>query len=351
MTPPIILTGMHRSGTSVVAALLQRLGIDMGQRLVEADFRNPLGYHEDVDFVDLQRRMLQRHLPTDDGGVPDWGWTESESVTGAGHAADRPLAAELLVSRARDGRPWGWKDPRTTLLLDFWNDTAAEVLGSAPRYVLVYRFPWEVADSVQRLADAALLRHPSYGYRIWGYYNRRLLDFYRRNRERCLLVSTNALLPAVDRLAALLHDKLGVLVARPAGGLASLVSPQLFVSPRGCDAQVALVSQAYPESLALLRELDEAADVSAAGLWPAGATFPPASMPDELARLFLARVLESERERAVLEQEVAGLRHRLRESKEQRGILGLMRRAKRTMLGWCDPLAGRIFGWRKESKS
>lgn len=351
MTPPLILTGMHRSGTSLVASLMQRLGIDMGERLIPADFRNPRGYHEDADFVDLHRRMVRRDLPEDDGGFPDWGWTESEATPMVDHGDVRPVAAELLVARAAAGRPWGWKDPRTTLVLDFWNQVSTEVLGTPPLGVFIYRFPWEVADSVQRLADAALLRHPSYGYRIWTFYNRRLLDFYRRHSDRCLLISTNAILAAVDRLASLLEDKLRVRVACPPGGLQPLVSPDLFLSPGVCDAEVAFASHAYPESLSLLRELDDAADVPATGLWPSDVSFPPASMPEEHARLFLARMLESHRERVVLQHEVAGLRTQVRRLKEQYGLLGGLRRARRRLLGWCGLGAGGTKGHRQEHRS
>jgi hypothetical protein len=351
MTPPIILTGMHRSGTSLVASLLQRLGIDMGQRLIQADFRNPRGYHEDADFVELQRQMVQRDLPSDDGGFPDWGWTESESAPSGSQGEYQPIAAALLAARGHDGRNWGWKDPRTTLLLDFWNETSKDVLGSPPRFVLVYRFPWEVTDSVQRLADAALLRHPSYGHRIWTFYNRRLLNFYRQHSERCLLISTNALLSAVDRLSPLLNDKLGIRVAPPQGGLEPLVSADLFVSPVECEAEVAFASQAYPETLVLLRELDEAADMPATGLWPSDVTFPPASMPEEYARLFLARILETGRERAVLECELAGLRQHLRILSEHVGIRGIMLRAKRRMIGWCRFGSHRTTGRQKGDES
>jgi hypothetical protein len=232
------------------------------------------------------------------------------------------------------------------------------VLGASPTFVLVYRFPWEVADSVQRLADAALLRHPSYGYRIWSFYNRRLLNFYRRHPERCLLISTNALLSAVDGLSPLLRDKLGIRVSPPQDGLGPLVSPDLFVSPGVCDAEVAFASQAYPETLALLRELDKAADMPATGLWPSEVTFPPASMPEDHARLFLARMLESHRERAILQQEkiglqhdMAGLRQQLRDLREHVGIQGIVRRAKRRMLGWCGFVSHRTAGHRKGSDS
>lgn len=59
--------------------------------------------------------------------------------------------------------------------------------------MLVYRKPWLVADSIQRLGADVFLRHPTWGYRIWQYYNTRLLDFYLRHRDRCLLIATDAL--------------------------------------------------------------------------------------------------------------------------------------------------------------
>ena len=44
---PIVVAGMHRSGTSLVAGYLQSLGVDMGARLLAADHANPRGYFED----------------------------------------------------------------------------------------------------------------------------------------------------------------------------------------------------------------------------------------------------------------------------------------------------------------
>ncbi|NJK60916.1 MAG: hypothetical protein HC918_12650, partial [Oscillatoriales cyanobacterium SM2_1_8] len=75
---PLVVAGMHRSGTSLTASLLQTLGTHLGQTLVAADRHNPKGYFEDLDFVTLQRQMLTAACPVDDGGWPDWGWTEHE---------------------------------------------------------------------------------------------------------------------------------------------------------------------------------------------------------------------------------------------------------------------------------
>src|SRR5215471_3410258 len=186
--PPVILTGMHRSGTSMVASMLSALSIDMGQQLLPADPNNVRGYFEDVEFLELQRRMLTACCPANDGGHPDWGWTESERLDRNRLSEFISEASALIASRSDRSAPWGWKDPRTTLLLDFWDQLLTDA-----RYVFVYRFPWDVADSMQRLGAEVFLRNPDYGYRIWELYNRHIREFYSANRARCVLVSANAL--------------------------------------------------------------------------------------------------------------------------------------------------------------
>jgi len=55
---PVVVLGMHRSGTSAVAGCLERLGICMGRRLAPGDEWNPGGYFEDRDLVELNDRLL-----------------------------------------------------------------------------------------------------------------------------------------------------------------------------------------------------------------------------------------------------------------------------------------------------
>jgi len=43
----LILTGMHRSGTSLMASILQSAGVNVGKNLLEPDKRNPHGFFED----------------------------------------------------------------------------------------------------------------------------------------------------------------------------------------------------------------------------------------------------------------------------------------------------------------
>src|SRR5262245_18659541 len=119
---PVIVAGMHRSGTSLVASILSALSIDMGQDLLPADSNNVRGYFEDVEFLRLQQAILTTSCATNDGGHPDWGWTESESLDKTRFKQFQPEASALIASRSERSSAWGWKDPRTTVLLDFWDE-------------------------------------------------------------------------------------------------------------------------------------------------------------------------------------------------------------------------------------
>ncbi|HEY2291880.1 MAG TPA: glycosyltransferase, partial [Thermoanaerobaculia bacterium] len=259
---PIVITGMHRSGTSLVASYLSSLGIHMGDRLIAADRRNPRGYFEDAGLVALHGRIL-RDATVEEPGHRDWGWTESERLDRGVLARYAEEARALAAGRSGGEGLWGWKDPRTTLLLDFWD----EILEERPLYLLLYRLPWEVADSMQRLGADVFLRNPEWAYPIWTFYNRHLLDFHRRHPNRSLLVSVNALLRDPALLAPLLREKLGLAVAGES--LEAVRDRGLFVSLEPRDPLVSLVAAISPRCVEVLAGLDAAADLPATGLWSA----------------------------------------------------------------------------------
>jgi len=254
----LIVTGMHRSGTSFVASLLDAAGCSMGETLLAADRHNGKGYFEDVQFLDLNRRMLQASLPADAVGHADWGWTETATPDPRTFEAFDAEAAALIADRragaALRGTPWGWKDPRTTLLLDFWHRRLPDA-----KFVLVYRFPWEVADSMQRLGADVFLRRPDYAWHIWATYNRALLAFAERHREQTLLVSADALLRVPQRLPELVRSKLGLAIGTL--DASPLADPAMFgtIGPR--DPLASLTMAAHPACAGLLRDLERLADL------------------------------------------------------------------------------------------
>ncbi len=257
---PLLVAGMHRSGTSLVASYLVRGGFDFGKRLIAADARNQRGYFEDADVVEFHGRALRACTRPDENGHRDWGWTESEHFDGSALDAFRDEATALAGRHLGDRVPWGWKDPRTTVLLDFWDTLLPDA-----RYLLVYRFPWEVADSLQRIQADVFLDHPDYAYRIWAFYNRRLLAFHRAHRDRTLLVSADAMARNPRTLRTQLVDKLSIRL--PEAAFNGAFDAQLFASVAGDDPLIPLVEMAFPDTIELLRELDDAAELSSAAIW------------------------------------------------------------------------------------
>ncbi len=248
---PIVLTGMHRSGTSFVASLFAQAGIAMGDRLLRGSPHNPKGYFEDTDFFTLHGEMLRAACGSGEGW-PDWGWTTDEALQREAFGDFRDRARYLLIERAGRQR-WGWKDPRSTLVLDFWHDLVPEA-----KHVFIFREPWDVADSLHRLGDFPPFNDPSASLRIWCYYNRHLLDFARRHPGACFFLPLELarhLGPAAVRLA-LAH--LGIEVAETASAATTFESA-LLTTRRVDSAFLAGFAGREPGAWQLWNELNRTA--------------------------------------------------------------------------------------------
>lgn len=148
---------MHRGGTSAVAGMLHRLGVDFGPRLMPANADNPAGYYEHNDVVNLHDRFLGRlgaawddpFPPAYDAGV----WPGLAPAPGLPTYREELLAILRRDFSGADGRPpapvWGLKDPRLCLLLPWWAPIWAE-LDSEPCFLIVLRSPEAVAASLGR---------------------------------------------------------------------------------------------------------------------------------------------------------------------------------------------------------
>ncbi len=144
----VVVVGMHRSGTSLAAEMLVRLGAHSGDRLLEANQFNPRGYWEDADLVDIHDRILAA-LDRSWGGwssglpLPD-AWMEGPKIA--------PLRDELesfiLSGIERIESPWMIKDPRICRLLPLWR-AIADKHGIHVSAVLSVRTPDAVAASLE----------------------------------------------------------------------------------------------------------------------------------------------------------------------------------------------------------
>ena len=160
---PVCIAGMHRSGTSMVAGLLHRCGLTLGdeEALSRPAPDNPAGFWEDAGFVQLNDELLAAW-----GGGWDWprpmpaGWEKSEV------AAQLRVRADALVAGFGGRGPWGWKDPRNSLTLEFWR----AVLPGLP-VVVCLRNPLEVAASLHIRNYLSL----TFGIGLWKIYYETIL--------------------------------------------------------------------------------------------------------------------------------------------------------------------------------
>jgi len=240
---PLIVTGMHRSGTSLVASLVEAAGVSMGQRLIGPGQGNPKGHFEDAEFVHFHEELLRRNDPA---GTSLWLPPETLVVGDD----DRRRARALGEARSRPS-PWGWKDPRTVLVLDLWSGLFPE-----GKFLFVFRDPAQVIDSLRARRDRQLMvvlvgrsltpsgrRWGPFRYRraldSWLAYNRRILSFVRRFPERSRLVDIDVLLQRPEPILEWAAERLGAPLQRV--DLSRLYDPTLMsrVASRRAERAVA----------------------------------------------------------------------------------------------------------------
>ncbi|NJO44189.1 MAG: glycosyltransferase [Oscillatoriales cyanobacterium RM2_1_1] len=251
-SPIVIIAGMHRSGTSLTASLMQRLGVYIGRRLVEADEGNIRGHFENIDFVRFHQSILHMH------GLDDLGCVIQPHDF---HITPSYLeqAKHLVIQNHNPQAPWGWKDPRTTLFLDFWRQ-----LLPAAQFIFVYRSPWEVVDSLYRRAtDLKILENPEVAVKMWLHYNREILRFHHTYPAQCLLVNVYKLGGNPQQFVDILNQKFGLnLVAPPADNFEpDLLKQDILDTPRPH-----LIKRCFPEAIDVYLQLEACATLLAGGL-------------------------------------------------------------------------------------
>jgi len=175
----IIIIGMHRSGTSLTASLLQKSGLDIGQNLLAPDKANTNGHFENIDFFYFHVNTLQKLAYHANG----WDFIDIEKMN-----ARITGNAQSIINKNQSSL-WGWKDPRTTLFINFW----AKLLPEA-NFLFIYRHPAEVVDSLFRRGDSILLENPELAIDAWAHYNNLVLKYYNLYKNRSFLVNTQTLI-------------------------------------------------------------------------------------------------------------------------------------------------------------
>jgi len=157
----VVILGMHRSGTSMVAGALASAGVYVGaeQELLHDQDDNPNGFWERVDVVALNDEILNK---------ADASWFKPCRVA----SSETDNAAREIVTGLSTNKPaatdsWLLKDPRMCITWPHWEDAVADAV-----LLYVYREPAAVAISLNKRHGFPL----SLGLALWEIYNHAALE-------------------------------------------------------------------------------------------------------------------------------------------------------------------------------
>lgn len=166
--PGLIVLGMHRSGTSIIGGLINKMGLNTGGPLIQAAEDNEKGFFERIDVV-LQNDILMRQQ-----GI-DYSYQM--------YKYDAMAALKLILSdgvKFNEGKrglkflndpanyPWMLKDPRLCVTFRTW----LPLLNFIPAVLFTYRHPMDVALSfLHRYEHFQIGR----SLRMWYVYNKRAI--------------------------------------------------------------------------------------------------------------------------------------------------------------------------------
>ena len=160
-TNPIVIIGMHRSGTTMIAKILEQNGVFMGNK---KDRNN-----ESTFFISLNDRILKACNSTWDR--PDniffrdsFFYDEIETYIKERLNSIEAIEYWGIKSLFKDqfrkyNHPWGWKDPRNTLNLEIWKKIFPNM-----KVIHIYRHPLDIALSLserQKRFEADFVRYNS----------------------------------------------------------------------------------------------------------------------------------------------------------------------------------------------
>ena len=242
MVRAICILGMHRSGTSLVARLLSSLGVFLGvpEHHLPANEANPEGYWEIEALMWAQDSLLDQYSRRWDTAFPlPAGWQEDPEVE-----PHRERIRRIVKETFGGHDDFGWKDPRTCLLLPLWKQIL-QAEGISVHYVVVLRNPLDVASSLVardgfEVAD---------GLGLWYHYNLQILT--ETAGEARTAVRYEDLLDHRNSQIRRLADVLSLPPGGDQGAAEEVVNPRLCHSRSSDDA----VAGRAPELVASLYEL------------------------------------------------------------------------------------------------
>lgn len=138
----VIVLGVGRCGSSMIAHILHTLGIYIGPTFIEANEYNKNGYWEDSTIMSIHEKMLK--------SIGRGWWNPPKTIEEVYNVPEALLNQLFLIFDRRMNQAqelgkicWGWKDPRTHWLLPIYNHNLVN-----SHYIFIHRDPCSIAKSV-----------------------------------------------------------------------------------------------------------------------------------------------------------------------------------------------------------
>lgn len=183
-TPCVVVAGMHRSGTSLVAAMLADAGLRLlGESMPAHPVDNPGGYFESRELVQINNRFLASMGQT---------WATPEPLPTGSFDGEEARQSREEIHAFLDRHRWALagvliKDPRLCRLLPLWEEALAARFDPLV-VVRVVRRADAVFRSLARRAERrdtakAAVTCPAQADLLWLHYNLEF-DAHTASRER-----------------------------------------------------------------------------------------------------------------------------------------------------------------------
>lgn len=147
----VFILGPHRSGTSLVAAAAEALGLSLGHKTDWVNEDNPKGFFENADITPFNDRLL-RFLDSRWDNPLFHGRTALEAEPAQELEPWYREAEKIVADNFAQESSWAVKDPRICVLLPFWHEVLRRCgyAEDSIYHVYVLRNPVETARSQQK---------------------------------------------------------------------------------------------------------------------------------------------------------------------------------------------------------
>ena len=176
----VCVLGMGRSGTSALTRVLNLLGVYIGgeEDLMSPAPENPDGFWEHNKIVEIHDQIL-RLFSSDwfSTNVLPNNWRENPQID-----VYKDKLKNVLHQEFAERKIWGFKDPRTCILLPLWKEIFDE-LELDPFFIVSVRNPIDVAESLRKRDNLDM----GHSFRLWAYHNCNILYYTKDSKNKVIL--------------------------------------------------------------------------------------------------------------------------------------------------------------------